>query len=148
MVSDRTLEPGKCEHCNHTFGYYMIHCGFGDCSYSYCSSCGSTSLLMYWSWERSPATPKMPEGCTPQQEICSEWEPYIESCRCGGSFRKGASPRCPHCGEALSAVIATGYIEKNAVGTAKGWRWQKNWHDTYCMVIENRIVVDNYKAPV
>ena len=147
MALDRKLESGQCEHCNRTFAYYLIHCGFSDSSYSYCASCGSTSLLKYWSWDQSPATPKLPPGCPPQQEICSEWEPYIESCWCGGAFRKGASPRCPHCTRALSAVLATEYIEKNAAGTVKGWRWQKNWHETYCIVIENRIVVDNYRSP-
>jgi hypothetical protein len=29
--------------------------------------------------------------------------------------------------------------------TKKGWRWQRNRHDTYCIVIENRLVEDNFK---
>ena len=87
---------------------------------------------------------KLPSGCPSQQEICAELEPYIQPCDCGGYFRKGSSPRCPKCGQALSAVDATGYIEANAPGTKKGWRWQKNWHETYCIIIEDKVVNDNF----
>jgi hypothetical protein len=41
--------------------------------------------------------------------------------------------------------MATGYIETNAPGTKKGWRWQQNWRETYCIVIEDRVVNDNFK---
>ena len=89
--------------------------------------------------------PKMPPGCPPQQEICVELEEYLEPCACGGVFRKGSSPRCPHCKEPLSAQVATDYIEANPLGTKKGWRWQRNWHETYCIVLEKREVEDNFK---
>jgi hypothetical protein len=89
--------------------------------------------------------PKMPSGCTPQQEICVELEQYLKPCACGGAFRKGSSPRCPHCNRILSARLATQYIEANALGTKKGWR--SNWHETYCIVIEKREVRDNFKSP-
>ena len=143
----RKLDTGRCETCGKTFGYYLIHCGFGDCSYAYCDKCGCTAVLSYWSWDRSPNTPRLPDGCPPQQEICADWEPYLQSCECGGQFKKGASPRCPHCIERLSPELATTYIEKNAPGTKVGWTWQRNWHETYCIVIENRSVTDNYKYP-
>jgi len=42
--------------------------------------------------------------------------------------------------EALSAVTATSYIESNAPGTKKGWRWQRNWSGLYGIVIEGRRV--------
>jgi hypothetical protein len=42
--------------------------------------------------------------------------------------------------------MATAYIEINAPGTKKGWRWQRNWQATYCIVIENRVVNDNFMA--
>jgi hypothetical protein len=80
----------------------------------------------------------------PQQEIGADWEPYLQACKCGGQFKKGASPRCPNCGEQISPVAAATYIEPNAEGTKVGWRWQKNWHDIYCMVVEHRMVEDNY----
>jgi hypothetical protein len=36
-------------------------------------------------------------------------------------------------------------VEKNAPGSASGWRWQRNWQDTYAIVIEGRIQTDNFK---
>ncbi len=89
--------------------------------------------------------PKLPSGCPSHQEICAELEKHILQCECGGTFRKGSSPRCPHCGEPLSAEVAVTYIEANAPGTKKGWHWQRNWHETYCIIIENRVVYDNFR---
>jgi hypothetical protein len=45
-----------------------------------------------------------------------------------------------------SADTVTVYIEANAPGTKKGLRWQRNWQATYCIVIENRVVNDNFKV--
>ena len=132
---------GRCEHCTRTFGYELYHCGFGDCSCAYCDKCGMTAVLSYWSTKM----PKMPPGCLPQQEICAELEQYLESCSCGGAFKKGSYPRCPSCRQPLSAKTASLYIETNAPGTKKGWRWQGNWNETYCIVIEKREVRDNFK---
>jgi hypothetical protein len=101
-----------------------------------------TAILSYWNKQM----PKLPLGFAAQQEICSEFEQYIQPCECGGVFRKGSFPRCPHCAQTLSAEAATTYIEANAPGTKKGWRWQRNWHDIYCIVIENRRVNDNFKV--
>jgi hypothetical protein len=53
--------------------------------------------------------------------------------------------RCPHCWQTLSAQAAADYIEMNAPGTKKGWQWQRNWCGTYCIVIENRVVNDNFR---
>ncbi|MFZ0742985.1 MAG: hypothetical protein WAM85_01185 [Terracidiphilus sp.] len=72
------------------------------------------------------------------QVIDGSWEPFLRPCSCGGNFRKGASPRCLRCNSTLSAEYAAGHIERNSVGAAKGWRWQGNWSDTYCMVIEDQ----------
>lgn len=132
---------GRCEHCGKSFNYRLCHCGFSDCSYAYCDKCGMTATLSYW----DKRMPKWPVGCPRQKEICVELERHMQPCECGGAFRKGASPRCPRCGSALSPEAATAYIELNAPGTKKGWRWQRNWHDTYCIVIENRLVEDNFK---
>jgi hypothetical protein len=103
--------------------------------------CGKTAILSYW----SKLWPKAPSGCPPQQEICPEFEKYLLPCDCGGAFKKGSSPRCPHCQQLLSPLLAAGYLETNAPGTKKGWRWQRNWHDTYCIVIEQNTVADNFK---
>jgi hypothetical protein len=132
---------GRCEHCAKTFSYQLYHCGFGDCSYAYCDTCGMTSVLSLWSTKM----PKTASDCPSQQEICAELEQYLEPCACGGLFRKGSSPRCPNCRNALSAEVASAYLEKNAPGTKKGWRWQRNWHQTYCIVVEGRQVNDNFR---
>jgi hypothetical protein len=137
----RELSTGNCENCHRTFGYYLGHCGFGNCSYAYCEKCGKTAILSMWDTRMS----KLPPGVS-QQEICAEWEPYMRPCECGGAFKKGALPRCPHCTQPLSAETAAAYIEANAPGTKKGWRWQRNWHATYFIVIENRVVNDTFKV--
>ena len=62
-----------------------------------------------------------------------------------GSFLKGAAPRCSHCDEPLSANSAAFYIERNAPGTVKGWRWQQNWSGCYCIVIEGKKVDNNVR---
>jgi len=72
-------------------------------------------------------------------------EPYIQPCDCGGSFRKGCTPRCPQCSKPLSAELAASYIESNAPGTQKGWRWQRNWRSVYCVVIEDNRVDNNFR---
>ncbi len=133
---------GTCEHCTQSFNYRLCHSGFGDCSYAYCDACGMTAILDYW----DKRIPKWPVGCPHHQEICVELERHIKPCVCGGAFRKGASPRCPRCAAALSPEAATAYIEMNAPGTKKGWSWQRNWHATYCIVIENRLVANNFKT--
>jgi hypothetical protein len=131
---------GSCEHCQEHFGYVIYHCGFGDSSYAYCESCGRTAIL--WMWDER--WPKL-SNCLGQQEICLAMEPYIEPCECGGRFVKGAAPRCPHCDRTLSAVIAATYIERDAPGSKKGWRWQQNWSGCYCMVVEGRKVDNNFR---
>lgn len=88
--------------------------------------------------------PKLP-NCPGHQEMCATMEPYLKPCDCGGRFKRGSLPRCPHCKTALSAELATGFIEQNAPGTKKGWRWQRNWSDIYCIVIENNSIHDNFR---
>jgi hypothetical protein len=139
--SMRELSTGNCEHCSRTFGYYLIHSGFNESRYAYCENCGRTAILSAW----NKLVPILPP-CPPHCEICKEWEPYIKPCECGRAFKKGAAPRCPHCSQPLSAEKATTYIETNAPGTKKGWRWQRNWQGLYCIVIENREIHDNFKV--
>ena len=135
----RKLETGTCEHCGKEFGYYLVHNGFNDSAYAYCDSCSYSVDLSGWS--------KLPPGVRLQihKKISEDIEPFLKPCPCGGSFRADAVPRCPHCRRAISPIFATTYIEKNVVGTAKGWQWQKNWDDLYSIVIENLCVRDGWK---
>lgn len=130
---------GVCEHCHQVFDYSLIHNGFNDSAYAYCDTCGCTAVISAWS-------PK-PEGVPVRvhQRIGSDVENYLDRCACGGKFTAGASPRCPFCRSTLSAIEATTWIEANAPGTAKGWRWQKNWSGLYCIVIANHLARDPWK---
>jgi hypothetical protein len=136
----RELSVGNCEHCHGQFGYYLIHSGFNDSIYAYCDSCGKTAILSVW----DKRMPKLPD-CPQHQEICSAMEAYLQPCDCGGCFRQGAKPRCPRCGEALSAEAASSYIESNAPGAKAGWHWQGSWRKLYCIVIENKAIQDNFR---
>ncbi len=128
-----SLHKGDCEHCSRTYRYMLLHAGFGDFSYAYCDSCGTLAALAYTNRDLS----NLPATTVRHEEIEKGWEPYLRPCSCGGSFRKGVSPRCVYCNSPLSADYAAGHIERNSVGATRGWRWQRNWHDMYCMVIED-----------
>jgi len=131
---------GQCYSCNARFSYFLVHNGFNDSAYAYCDTCGMTSLLSGWS-------KKIPEGVELRihQVISEAVEPFLQKCFCGGSFKKGASPRCPRCSSVLSAVEATKYIEANAPGARMGWRWQQDWQGVYCITVEGRVISDNWK---
>jgi hypothetical protein len=134
------VAAGYCESCREDFEYSLVHCGFADSVYAYCDTCGMTALLSMWA-KRMPNLP----DCPKQQEICPAMEPYLNSCECGGTFKRGSSPRCPRCHQELSADFATNYIEKNAPGTAKGWHWQRSWSGLYSFLIEGKVVRDNFR---
>jgi hypothetical protein len=85
----------------------------------------------------NPEMKKLPTDVGWHHEINSEVELFLAHCPCGGNFRKGAGPRCPHCKMPLSAESATEHIEQNAPGTAKGWHWQRNWSGLYGFAIED-----------
>jgi len=141
MSESLIADAGICEHCCERFDYSIYHCGFSDCSYAYCDLCGRTAILSMWDnrW------PKLSD-CQVQQEICSAMEAHLEPCECGGTFRKGASPRCPYCNQILSADLSASYIEKNAPGAKSGWRWQRNWSGYYCVVIQGKRVDNNFRT--
>lgn len=134
---------GECERCHGAFAYELIHNGFGDTAYAYCDRCGTTALLSGWYQDIPAGAPLRVQG-----PIESETEVWLQPCSCGGTFRRNATPRCPHCNAPLSAEIATRYIEKNAHGTKKGWRWQRSWLGMYGIVIEGRIVNNWRRRPV
>ena len=129
------MGKGRCEHCRQDFDFNLIHNGFNETAYAYCDSCGCTALLSLRG--------KMPESLSLRYgPIDSKIEPHLAPCACGGHFRANAEPRCPHCNKTLSAEKATAYIEANAPGAAKGWRWQRDWRGFYAIVIEGRRVKD------
>jgi hypothetical protein len=136
---------GKCDKCMVEFKYYLVHNGFNESCYAYCDSCGRTAFL----WLVPSKIPeqyrnyfkRMPIG----EKINGDIESFMEKCSCGGTFKHDASPRCPSCKNQLSAIAAKEYIEKNAPGTRKGWKWQNNWDDLYAIVIENNVVRDNWR---
>lgn len=129
---------GKCDQCSKPFQYDLLHNGFNDSAYAYCDRCGMLCILDGW---------KIPKGVnlTIHQKITPEIEPLLTPCQCGGKFTATASPRCPHCMTAISAENATEWIESNAPGTKKGWRWQRNWAGIYAISIEKLFVEDNWK---
>jgi hypothetical protein len=138
---------GKCDKCGVEFRYYLVHNGFNESSYAYCDTCGKVCVL----WVSPPHIPEhyrkyfrktfVPMG----RNITKEMESFIEKCPCGGNFKHDASPRCPTCNGQLSAEAAREYIERNALGTKAGWKWQGNWDDIDAIVIENNIIQDSWK---
>jgi hypothetical protein len=127
------MKKGDCEHCHRFYRYSTWHCGFGDYSYAYCDECGMLGTLSYYNSEVAD----FPTPSVKYVEIDEAWEALLSPCPCGGHFRKGASPRCPYCHEALSAAYATRHMERQALGAPKGWRWQRNWNGIYCVAIED-----------
>jgi hypothetical protein len=129
---------GMCEHCGGNFPYALLHNGFNESAYAYCGSCGMTTVL---------DACKVPEGIQIQFHavIKLEDEGLLLPCECGGAFKSGAYPRCPLCRQLLSAELAKHWIEANAPGTGKGWRWQCAWTGLYAIVIDNKLVRDNWK---
>lgn len=132
---------GTCGSCDQTFTYQLIHNGFNESAFAYCDQCGSTALPDGWH-----------EGIPESAEfkvhgpVNPEAEALLQRCPCGGHFLASASPRCPRCGEVLSAEEARSYIEANAPGTQKGWRWQGSWGGMYCIIIEDRLIKDNWAS--
>jgi hypothetical protein len=80
------------------------------------------------------------EGFPPHRSITSKAEPYLAACECGGEFKAGAAPGCPHCKRELSATRAGAWIEANAPGAKKGWKWQNDWVSLYAIIIDHRFV--------
>lgn len=135
----RQQVTGHCDRCQESFRYYLIHNGFNDSVYAYCSLCTMTAELSLLSASFPPAIRATAEcGLIPE-----ELQQFLKPCLCGGEFTRDAIPRCPKCREGLSAVEATPWIEQNAPGFAKGWRWQRNWVGIYSMIIEDKILRDN-----
>jgi hypothetical protein len=131
---------GTCESCGCTFSYRLIHNGFNDSAFAYCDRCGCEASLHYYYADVPPEAHLKVHG-----PVNPEAEALLQPCSCGGTFRAKAGPRCPHCNAALSADAAGSYIEANAPGTAKGWRWQGTWGGLYSLVVEGRQVRNNWR---
>jgi hypothetical protein len=134
----REQSLGQCDKCSRSFSYVLIHNGFNDSSYVYCDSCCYVALLNYWKTPQD--VPKLDYGI-----ISPDVERHLLPCPTRGHFRASAQPLCPHCNQPLDPVRAADYIEANAPGTAKGWRWQRSWNGIYCIIIEERITNDQWK---
>ena len=132
-------DVGICENCARTFRYRLIHNGFNDTCYAYCDTCGATSLLDVIGAPKDFLS-------TSYEAIAESAEAFVAPCECGGKFRRGAGPRCPHCKQPLSAKHAAKWIEGNAAGTKMGWRWQRDWTDLYCIIVEDKVVRNNWSA--
>jgi hypothetical protein len=133
-------EPtGICEHCGYKFPYALIHNGFNDSAFAYCDACGATSILSKW-------FKSIPEGAgfTLHGPVPPSAEVFLAPCGCGGRFRGRASPRCLRCRHELTAQTARSWLEANAPGSSKGWKWQGSWLGLYCIVIAARVVHDNW----
>jgi hypothetical protein len=135
------IDNGLCDACGHAFAYQLIHNGFNDTAFAYCDRCGSTALLSGYFKGVPPAAKLAIYG-----PVNAEAEGLLKPCACGGSFRHDAAPRCPHCNTVLSAEKARAYIEKNAPGTSRGWRWQGSWSGLYCIIVEGRSVENNWEG--
>lgn len=136
----RNNDTGICEHCGQKFAYYLLHNGFGDSAYAYCDSCEYAAILSGWH-ESIPAG----AGLKVHQRILPSVEAFLKPCPCGGKFKADAGPRCPHCHQVLSPLLAKNYLEANAPGTKAGWRWQNNWSGVYSIVIADKAVRDWWK---
>ena len=138
----RAKHKGTCEHCGEAFSYALVHSGFHESAFAYCDLCGQTAIL-------NAGSAAIPEavGFPAPGPLPSDAEPYLLPCACGGSFRSRASPRCPQCSAELSARRARSWIEAQAPGAAKGWRWQGSWSGLYAIVIEGRVVQDVWRGP-
>ena len=130
---------GTCEHCRTEFAYELVHNGFSDTAFAYCDSCGATAILSAWFKKIPPRANYRGHGPVPASA-----EPFLLPCDCGGRFRGSASPRCPACHQVLSAELARPWIEANAPGSARGWRWQGSWAGLYCVVVAGRATQNNW----
>jgi len=134
----RKRSTGTCEHCAKSFPYYLIHNGFNESAYAYCDACGITTLLDGW-------TAPDEINIEVHTVIKRDDEQLLPPCVCGGTFKSGASPRCPHCHQPLSAEAAQEWIEANAPGTAEGWKWPCSWTGLYAIVVGDKFVKNNWR---
>ncbi len=129
------MPRGRCDHCQHEFGYTLIHHGDFDTAYAYCDRCSYSVHL-----ERQLDPIKQLDFLLPYPQRMYEYvEPLLKHCPCGGSFRHFAEPKCPKCRQTLSARAP--YLEENKPDALSAhWQWQRNWNGSYSIVIEAQVV--------
>ncbi len=136
---------GICDKCKTSFNYYLIHNGFNETSYSYCDHCGKTCLLDEYSEEIPRKCQWFFETDKRYEKISDKLEGYLKKCSCGGSFKRNASPRCPHCRQELDPVEVNKFIYNDVRPEYKGkFLWQNNWNGIYAIVIENNKIDNNW----
>ena len=140
MTMRRVDGKGTCEHCGSVFPYEIVHNGFNDSTSAYCDRCGTTAVLNLVGLQKRLVV--MPKLVVP---ISAEIENLLLPCACGGQFRGDAPARCPTCGKALSAQVAAKWMEQNAPGAQRGWRWQRTWAGLYALIIAEKVVFDPWK---
>lgn len=132
---DYSLPIGHCDHCGGEFPYFLAHNGFNQSSYAYCDECGLVAFFDRFS-DDIPSDVVIDN----HHSLPPNAEDLVAQCECGGRFRSDSAPRCPICKSKLSAEIARQYIEDNAPGTKRGFRWQCNWTGMYTMLVNNHFV--------
>ena len=135
-LTDR-YKLATCEYCKHEFRFMLIHNGFNDTSYYYCDKCGTTALLDIYDDKYPKKIDK--NGNT---IYLKDIESFLLKCECSGTFKEKASPRCPHCNELIDPEKFSIFAEYNAV---ENWCWQKNWTGIYCIIIEDKVIRNNWK---
>ncbi|MFA5094423.1 MAG: hypothetical protein WC512_04195 [Candidatus Omnitrophota bacterium] len=143
MEESAKYKSMACESCGKSISYRLVHNGFNESSYAYCDKCGKTAIF-----DTSMVPNSLKElfyKNSRHNVISKELEIYIMPCDCGGRYRYGASPRCPHCKKELSAVYARKNIEDNSPGAKNGWTWQGNWIGIYAIIIEDKSIINCWK---
>ena len=92
-----------CVHCGRALEFDRFHAGFSDQGYMYCDR---DSTVVTWSSFDSTYS-ALTENTHPWMltaEAKRVVERSIVDCPCGGQFRFGNLPRCPHCGGELGSL--------------------------------------------
>ena len=137
MTTMREDGKGHCEYCHAVFAYQIVHNGFNDSTHAYCDRCGLTAILRLGATERRVG--KLPDRLTP---LPPQLEALLAPCACGGRFRGIAPARCPMCRNALSPDLAATWLEAQAPGARRGWRWQRSWAGLYALIVGERVLFD------
>jgi len=82
----------------------IIHSGFSDCGFLYCSKCGDLlTWNMYDVGYRALMQDKAPWVLT--EEDKHKVESSVIGCPCGGRFTFVAKPRCPNCNTEIPGIL-------------------------------------------
>jgi hypothetical protein len=119
----------------------VLHNGFNDSEFLYCSSCHRVAILNIYSQRSKLLLELGKQGLwrwRESQPAKDKIEAALSSCPEGGRFTFEASPRCPLCSAVLS-VEAT--VQELHAGE---WWGTAGWRGIYCLEIEGGGIVDLY----